>query len=251
MLSAWLAWRLCKWGALGALVLGLGRATGAGAQAHRLRGALWTATAGLILAWVAGYGLLRATGGDLRDPFVPLSLLTGAVCLGGAALGAVRPGRAWGLALGWGGLAGAVGAMVGRADPATAGAYALVLGGATALGGALWGARQPPAPVDLAASRAAVWPWFQWLGRAEGASLLFMLFVYMPLKYGAGVVLDGGQGWVGWIHGALLLPYVVALVAAREVMDWRWWWVPLGCLAALFPGGTFLVEHRLRPQASV
>jgi integral membrane protein len=88
--------------------------------------------------------------------------------------------------------------------------------------------------------------WFAWLARAEGLSLLLLFGVYMPLKHGAGIVLDGGQGWFGWMHGVLQLLYLVALVVTARVHDWGIARQAAGFVASLLPFGTFVFERRVR-----
>ena len=77
----------------------------------------------------------------------------------------------------------------------------------------------------------------------EGISTLVLFFVAMPLKYFAGMPL--AVTVVGSIHGGLF----VALVGMLLVAVWK---VPIsvrlgiaGVVAAIIPGGPFLLERRL------
>jgi integral membrane protein len=77
----------------------------------------------------------------------------------------------------------------------------------------------------------------------EGVSTLLLFGVAMPLKYFAGMPL--AVTIVGSIHGFLFLALVLMLVMAV-------WKVPIsrgmaaaGVVAAILPGGPFLLERRL------
>ena len=70
----------------------------------------------------------------------------------------------------------------------------------------------------------------------------------MPLRKLTGIELDGGQGWIGWTHGILVVLYLPALWSA-------WWSAPLslvhvaaGFFASLLPGGTFAFERWALPR---
>lgn len=81
------------------------------------------------------------------------------------------------------------------------------------------------------------------LAIVEGISTLVLFFVAMPLKYLAGMPL--AVTVVGSVHGLLF----VALVLMLFVAIWK---VPIslrlaaaGVIAAIIPGGPFLLERRL------
>ena len=81
------------------------------------------------------------------------------------------------------------------------------------------------------------------LAIVEGISTLVLFFVAMPLKYLAGMPL--AVTVVGSVHGFLFLALVLMLVLAI-------WRVPIslglaaaGVLAAILPGGPFVLERRL------
>lgn len=81
------------------------------------------------------------------------------------------------------------------------------------------------------------------LAIVEGISTLVLFFVAMPLKYFAGMPL--AVTIVGSIHGFLFVALVLMLLLAV-------WKVPIslklaaaGVLAAILPGGPFLLERRL------
>ncbi len=91
--------------------------------------------------------------------------------------------------------------------------------------------RQPPAFLHV-------------IALMEGSSLLLLLCVGLPLKYGFGVA--AFNQWVGPVHGGLFLLYMAALlvVLLRSQMPKRWG--PVAALCAFIPGGTFWLMHRLR-----
>ncbi len=81
----------------------------------------------------------------------------------------------------------------------------------------------------------------------EGASLLLLLFVAMPLKY----LLGHPQlvSVTGHIHGSFFVLYVTALALTYRSLRWsrpRFIWA---LVAAVVPGGTFAVEARLRRES--
>lgn len=61
--------------------------------------------------------------------------------------------------------------------------------------------------------------WFYWLGRIETASLVVPLAIAMPLKN----LVDrpAAVGWTGWLHGLLLIIYLVALMSVARAYALR------------------------------
>ena len=86
--------------------------------------------------------------------------------------------------------------------------------------------------------------WFLAIGRLEGASLLALLGIAMPLKYLAHI--PAATAWTGWIHGFLFLVFLVALVSARRTEGWPPSRLVWGFLASVLPFGTFVLERRIR-----
>lgn len=80
----------------------------------------------------------------------------------------------------------------------------------------------------------------------EGASLLLLVGVAMPLKYGWGM--PGAVRVVGSAHGLLFLGFCLALL--RTSLERRWALgraLTLLALSAL-PGGVFGIERALRQE---
>lgn len=80
-----------------------------------------------------------------------------------------------------------------------------------------------------------------WVARIEGVSLLFLFFVAMPLKYGAGLPIF--VEIAGWAHGLLFLAFTAALVVGWLRLGWRVSSVGAGFAASFLPFGTFLWER--------
>ena len=66
------------------------------------------------------------------------------------------------------------------------------------------------------------WNWFKWVARFEGLSIILLMLIYMPLKYVAGIVLDGDTGLVGWIHGVMFVLYIGSLLFSGVFLGWSW-----------------------------
>ncbi len=84
--------------------------------------------------------------------------------------------------------------------------------------------------------------WFMWLGRLEGYSLLFLMFIAMPMKY----FLDQPE-WVkhsGRAHGGLFIVYCVAALVLSERHQWSRSQLALAWGLSCIPFGTFIFERR-------
>lgn len=86
---------------------------------------------------------------------------------------------------------------------------------------------------------------FLWIARAEGASLLLLFGVAMPLKYGLGY--EHATWWPGLAHGVLFIAYVASLGIVGRVEGWSIPRLVLGFVASFVPLGTFVFERRLDP----
>lgn len=84
---------------------------------------------------------------------------------------------------------------------------------------------------------------FVTIARAEGASLLLLFFVAMPLKYGAGYA--HATMVPGWLHGVLFVAYVLALGWVSAAEGWPITRSIVGLIASFLPLGTFWFETRL------
>src|SRR5690606_12555451 len=87
-------------------------------------------------------------------------------------------------------------------------------------------------------------PWFYALGRAETASFVALLGIAMPLKYVAGM--PAATAWVGWLHGMLLLVYVIALRSVVRTHGLGLGKAVVGAGLAFLPFGPVWLEWRWR-----
>lgn len=81
---------------------------------------------------------------------------------------------------------------------------------------------------------------FLWVARAEGLSLLALVGIAVPLKYGLGI--SEATIVPGWIHGGLFVAYVAALAWLASEDGWTWGRIGLAFLAAWLPFGTLAFE---------
>lgn len=242
-MSAWIALRLVKFVLLGVLAVGLGLAAGAPRQADRARAALGLATPALFASWMAGFGLLVASGRSMATPFVGLGVLAGALALGGAlaAASSARP-SGWVRALGPAGLGAASAIMAARELSVPMQLLAAAVG--ALIGGGVVSAMPHPdgEPDPLLAER--VRRWFVWLARFEGLSLVTLMLIAMPLRRGLHIHLDGGTGALGWAHGTLWVLYLLGLGLAWRALGWSLSRVAAAFVASLVPFGTVVFERR-------
>ena len=89
--------------------------------------------------------------------------------------------------------------------------------------------------------------WFLWLGRMEGLSLLFLMFIAMPVKY-----LLQNPEWVkhsGRLHGGLFIAYCVAALFLSEKRNWSRNTLALAWGFSCLPFGTFIFEKKYLPKS--
>lgn len=90
--------------------------------------------------------------------------------------------------------------------------------------------------------------WFCCIAFWEGVSYLALLFIAMPLKYGADMPL--AVKYTGWAHGALFIAYVLLLVGCWLRLGWSAKRVIGFFIASLLPFVPFWVEIRLKRELS-
>ena len=87
------------------------------------------------------------------------------------------------------------------------------------------------------------------LAIVEGISTLVLFFIAMPLKYLAGMPM--AVRIVGSLHGGLFVALVVMLLVAVRKVPISPKLAAAGIVAAIFPGGPFLLDrHLARHDAS-
>jgi integral membrane protein len=82
----------------------------------------------------------------------------------------------------------------------------------------------------------------------EGISFLLLIFIAMPLKYGAGMPL--AVKYTGWAHGVLFVLYVILLIQVWIEYKWKFTKVVVAFIASLLPFGTFVLDRNLKKEAS-
>jgi integral membrane protein len=86
------------------------------------------------------------------------------------------------------------------------------------------------------------------IGFLEGISLLVLVFVAVPLKYGAGM--PALASIMGTIHGALFLLFVFNTLSVGVTLKWKFtettWKVLLACI---LPFGTFYIDRTILRKA--
>ena len=83
---------------------------------------------------------------------------------------------------------------------------------------------------------------FKIIAILEGISLLLILFVTMPLKYG----FDNGKPnqIIGMAHGILFLAYVVLALLVKPERNWNLKTTAIVLLCSIIPFGTFWMEYK-------
>ena len=248
MTTAWIVWRIVKFAGLTIFAAGIAGAATSPNPRSRFVLAHWVAPLGLVLTWTGGYGLLKLLGRSLLEPWILVSWGASFVAWHGAVLASYRGAfRRPAAALVVFGFFSALGAMVLRETSLRLLLVAAAL--PAVLATLMVGLGQRAAPegweVDERYLHEAVPRWFLWIARAEGVSLTVLLLIYVPLKHLVGINLDGGQGWFGWVHGALMLLYLQAMVSAARYGGWSRGTLGLAFVASLVPFGPFWLERRL------
>ena len=90
---------------------------------------------------------------------------------------------------------------------------------------------------------------FRTLGLVEGTSLLVLLFIAMPLKYYADMKIIVPV--VGTIHGLLFLGFMFSSLNISHKLNWSILFWLLVFFSSVIPGGTFLMDLKLRKIKTV
>lgn len=88
---------------------------------------------------------------------------------------------------------------------------------------------------------------FRKLGFVEAISLLLLLFIAMPLKYGAGMPM--AVSIVGMVHGVLFSIYVLAGALLMDELGWNYRQLLFACVVASIPFGPFVFDQKLFPHS--
>jgi integral membrane protein len=82
------------------------------------------------------------------------------------------------------------------------------------------------------------------VGVTEGISFFVLLLIAMPFKYFFGM--PQLVTVVGWIHGALFITYLGAVLIAAPVVGYSLFKTAIAWVAALVPIGTFILDKEWR-----
>jgi len=87
---------------------------------------------------------------------------------------------------------------------------------------------------------------FRMISLIEGISMIVLLFIAMPLKYGFDMPLM--VKYVGWIHGILFMVYIVILIPTSRKLGWTFLNTFMGLVASVLPFGPFLFDRKLKNE---
>lgn len=85
---------------------------------------------------------------------------------------------------------------------------------------------------------------FRKIAKIEGYSFLILLFIAMPLKYVAGILI--ATKIVGMIHGALWMGYLYMQYEASNEQKWNIKFNIFTFLMSIIPFGTFYLDKKLK-----
>lgn len=84
---------------------------------------------------------------------------------------------------------------------------------------------------------------FRKIAKIEGYSFLILLFIAMPLKYLAGILI--ATKIVGMIHGTLWMGYLYMQYEASNEQKWNFKFNIFAFLMSVIPFGTFYLNKKL------
>lgn len=85
---------------------------------------------------------------------------------------------------------------------------------------------------------------FRLMAFFEGASLVVLLFIAMPLKYLAGI--PEMVTFVGTLHGVLFISYILLTLYTTYRIRWSFKWLVSAVLVAFIPFGNLVLDSRLK-----
>ncbi|CAG9620967.1 DUF3817 domain-containing protein [Sutcliffiella rhizosphaerae] len=90
---------------------------------------------------------------------------------------------------------------------------------------------------------------FRMMGLVEGGSLLVLLFIAMPLKYGLDI--PQAVSVVGALHGFLFIAYVLFVAYITIKIRWSIKWVAGAFIVAFIPFGNIVFDNYLKKSSFV
>lgn len=248
--GAWQLWRVLKLVALVVLAGGVGLAIAAPTRRLRLMATYGYVVPALSAAYAAGWVLMKLSGRSPLEPWILAGIITSAGTVHAIFVASHRDRlRPVTPLLGPALLGAAMIVMVLRPGDPLGIVFALLCG--SLAGGLVALPARRLAPSVTEDDAVLAFRGFVGVAWAEGGSLLFLLLVLMPLKYGFGIYIDGGTGVVGWVHGVLVLVYFQALASTGRMLGWSARIRTAAFVAAFLPAGPFVFERWVRKHARV
>jgi integral membrane protein len=87
------------------------------------------------------------------------------------------------------------------------------------------------------------------MGLVEGGSLLLLLFIAMPIKYGLDI--PEVVSVVGAIHGFLFITYLFVIAYVTYKVRWSFKWIAGAIIAAFIPFGNIILDSYLKKSTLV
>ncbi|HSI75765.1 MAG TPA: DUF3817 domain-containing protein [Lunatimonas sp.] len=87
---------------------------------------------------------------------------------------------------------------------------------------------------------------FRIVSITEGISMVVLVFIAMPLKWI--FELPVMVTYVGWIHGALFIAYILILFPTSRKLRWPFVKAVFALGAAILPFGPFLFDRKLKKE---
>ncbi|MFE7063375.1 DUF3817 domain-containing protein [Sutcliffiella sp. NPDC057660] len=90
---------------------------------------------------------------------------------------------------------------------------------------------------------------FRVMGFIEGGSLLLLMFIAMPIKYGLDI--PEVVSVVGAIHGFLFITYLFVIAYVTYKVRWSFKWIAGAVIAAFIPFGNIILDSYLKKSTLV
>ncbi|MGD6832670.1 DUF3817 domain-containing protein [Sutcliffiella halmapala] len=90
---------------------------------------------------------------------------------------------------------------------------------------------------------------FRVMGLIEGGSLLLLMFIAMPIKYGLDI--PEVVSVVGAIHGFLFITYLFVIAYVTYKVRWSFKWIMGAVIAAFIPFGNIILDSYLKKSTLV
>jgi len=88
--------------------------------------------------------------------------------------------------------------------------------------------------------------WFRKIAMIEGISYLVLLFIAMPLKYGADMPM--AVRIVGGIHGGLFVAFMIWMYLVYDQYNRDLKWMAKAFVSSIIPFGTFYMDKEWKSE---